>query len=126
MRTLVYAGRGGYKIRDLEEVEEQLSAKILFKTEKTKYENGLRYEVFDNGSIAQFPFCQNCDTDGKLVRINRSNLPALQGYLRFSENSSFSNWRGGKNSDHRCNGGVALWNALILIKLRQFFDLRYR
>jgi hypothetical protein len=60
------------KIRDLTEQNEKLSAQIRFKAEKTKYENGLRYEVFDDGKVADLPFCQNCETNGKFVRLARA------------------------------------------------------
>jgi hypothetical protein len=59
------------QIRDLKEQNKTLTAKITFKAEKTMYEKGHRYEVFDDGSVANFPFCQNCETNGKLVRLTR-------------------------------------------------------
>jgi hypothetical protein len=69
------------KIRDLKEDNEQLSAKIVFKAEKTKYENGLRYEIYEDGTIAEFPFCQNCETNGKFIRITRAlgNIASCPG-----------------------------------------------
>jgi hypothetical protein len=61
-------------IRELENEKKELSAKIAFKAEKTKYQNGFLYEVFDDGSTAEFPFCQNCMSNGKYVRIARAPI----------------------------------------------------
>ena len=60
------------KIRMFEKEKDALTAKVLFKAEQTKYENGHLFEVFENGEIAEFAFCQNCLTNGKFVRIARS------------------------------------------------------
>ena len=57
--------------RHLEKEKEELAAKLAFKAEKTKYENGFLYEVFEDETVAEFPFCQNCMTNGKFVRIIR-------------------------------------------------------
>jgi hypothetical protein len=62
------------QIRQLESEKKELTAKVSFKAEKTKYENGLLYEVFEDGTIAEFPFCQNCMTNGKYVRIVRAPI----------------------------------------------------
>ena len=60
------------KIKALENDKNELTSKVKFKAEKTIYENGFRYEVFDDGNVAEFPFCQNCETGGRYVRISRS------------------------------------------------------
>lgn len=61
------------KIRLLETQTEALSAQVKFKVERTVTErNGFVYEVFDGGSVADLPFCQNCTTGGKYVRIVRT------------------------------------------------------
>ena len=60
------------KIRALDMEKGELAAKVVFKAEKTTYEDGYLFEVFDNGEVAEFPFCQNCLTSGKYVRIARS------------------------------------------------------
>jgi hypothetical protein len=62
------------RIRKLNTEKKELSERISFKAEKTKYENGLLYEVFEDGTIAEFPFCQNCMTEGKYVRIVRAPI----------------------------------------------------
>jgi hypothetical protein len=71
------------RIRDLQSESETVKAKLLFKAEKTKYEKGWRYEVFEDGNVADFPFCQRCETEGKFVRIVRglgavSNCPGCK------------------------------------------------
>ncbi len=60
------------KIRSLEKDKQDLAAKVVFKAENTVYENGFLYEVFDEGKVAEFPFCQKCLTDGSYIRIARS------------------------------------------------------
>jgi hypothetical protein len=61
-------------IRTLENEKKDLSEKVAFKAEKTKYANGFLYEVFEDGAVAEFPFCQNCMTNGKFVRIARAPI----------------------------------------------------
>ena len=68
------------RIRELQNQNEEQQARLIFKVEKTKYEKGWRYEIFEDGTIADFPFCQRCETEGKFVRIVRgpgawSNCP---------------------------------------------------
>ena len=60
------------QIRQLDNDRKELSSKVTFKAEKTKYENGLLYEIYEDGSAAEFPFCQNCLTSGKFVRLVRA------------------------------------------------------
>src|SRR6516225_4090569 len=60
------------KIRELEQENHALTERVRFKAEKITYERGLSYEIFDDGAVAEFPFCQNCMTSGKYVRIVRS------------------------------------------------------
>jgi predicted nuclease with TOPRIM domain len=60
------------RIRELQNQNEKLQAKLIFKVEKTKYEKGWRYEIFEDGTLADFPFCQRCETEGQFVRIVRS------------------------------------------------------
>jgi hypothetical protein len=60
------------KIRNLEKHNDELIEKVKFKAGKTKYEHGLEYEVFEDGTTAELPFCQHCMTTGKYVRIVRT------------------------------------------------------
>ena len=57
------------QIRDLQAENDALATKVKFKAENTTYENGECYEVFDNGQIADLPFCQHCMTDGQFIRL---------------------------------------------------------
>jgi fumarate hydratase class II len=61
-------------IRQLENEKKELNDRVAFKVEKTRYENGFLYEVFDNGTVAELPFCQNCMANGKLIRIARAPI----------------------------------------------------
>jgi hypothetical protein len=72
------------RIRELQNENEAVKTKLQFKAEKTKYVNGWRYEVFEGGGLADFPFCQRCETEAKFVRIVRSlgpisNCPGCKG-----------------------------------------------
>jgi hypothetical protein len=72
------------RIRELQNQNEALQAKLIFKADKTKYERGWRYEIFADGTTAEFPFCQRCETEGKFVRIVRglgstANCPGCKG-----------------------------------------------
>ncbi|RXH04917.1 hypothetical protein [Bradyrhizobium vignae] len=60
------------KIAELEKRAADLTAQVTFKAENTVYENGFLYEVFQDGDVAEFPFCQHCMTDGRHVRIARA------------------------------------------------------
>jgi len=62
------------KVITLEKEKQDLLAKVIFKSEKTIYESGWLYEVFDDGKIAELPFCQSCTTDGNYVRISYAAL----------------------------------------------------
>jgi predicted nuclease with TOPRIM domain len=71
------------RLRELQNQNDTIKAKLVFKAEKTKYEKGWRYEVFEDGTVADFPFCQRCETEGKFVRIVRglgpfSNCPGCK------------------------------------------------
>jgi hypothetical protein len=59
------------KIAELERRAATLTAQVAFKAERTVYENGFLYEVFQDGTVAEFAFCQHCMTEGKHVRIAR-------------------------------------------------------
>ena len=59
-------------IRALENDKKELTSKLIFKAEKTTYENGFLYEVFEGGNVAEFPFCQRCLTEAKYIRLARS------------------------------------------------------
>lgn len=59
------------KIHTLNKEKEELKEKVVFKAEKTVYKKGNLFEVFDNNEHAEFPFCQNCMTAGRYVRIVR-------------------------------------------------------
>lgn len=60
------------KIRDLEKDNEALLNQVRFKAEKTVYEKGLLYEVYEDGKVAEFPFCQHCMTNAKYIRLSRT------------------------------------------------------
>lgn len=60
------------KITELEKRASELTTQLTFKAERTAYKNGFLYEVFQDGTTAEFPFCQNCTTAGKYVRIARA------------------------------------------------------
>jgi hypothetical protein len=72
------------RIRQLQNQNETLQDQLTFKAEKTKYLKGWRYEIFDDDTVADFPFCQRCETEGKFVRIVRglgstANCPGYKG-----------------------------------------------
>jgi hypothetical protein len=60
------------QIRGLEKEKQELIEKVKFKAENTTYEHGLLYEKFEDGTIAEFPFCQHCMTAAKFVRLART------------------------------------------------------
>jgi hypothetical protein len=65
------------KIHTLDREKEALAAQVVFKAEKTVHQKGFLYEIFSDGEVAEFPFCQNCMTTGKYVRIVR--MPGNSG-----------------------------------------------
>jgi hypothetical protein len=65
------------QIRDLEKNNESLAKMVTFKAEKTISKNGSCYEVFDDGQVSDLPFCQNCMTTGKYVRIAHGVMGAV-------------------------------------------------
>ena len=59
------------KIAGLEKRVADQTEQLTFKAERTEYKDGFLYEVFEDATVAEFPFCQNCTTSGKYVRIIR-------------------------------------------------------
>jgi hypothetical protein len=65
-------------IHTLEREKNEFREKLAFKADRTVYENGLLYEVFANGEVAELPFCQRCWTEGKFIRLSRATSYTAQ------------------------------------------------
>ena len=65
------------QICDLEQHNDTLTKQVAFKAEKTINKTGFCYEVFDDGQVSDRPFCQNCMTGGKYVRIVHGVMGAV-------------------------------------------------
>jgi predicted RNA-binding Zn-ribbon protein involved in translation (DUF1610 family) len=60
-------------IQNLEREIEQIKAAAKFRAENTVTRNGLTYERESNGSVATYPFCPKCLSNGTLIRLLRES-----------------------------------------------------
>jgi hypothetical protein len=68
------------QMRALQTDNDKLAKQVRFKAEKTIYEKGLYYEVYDDGQIAELPFCQSCMTKGEFIRLVYGPIDVSRSY----------------------------------------------